>query len=202
MSGMVIAPAVAARSFSNRLKSVFYLAGLFGALSGLLGNYFSVSFDMPTGPMIVLSGTFFAFSGLLFSPKRGILFRFWRIWGFRLRCVEENLLKMAWKSGDVLKSAKSFIEKVALWRLRKEGWIDAQFRLTQDGMKRASSIVRLHRLWELYLTEELGFQSENVHRTAEEMEHILTPEMEERLTKLLEDPKRDPHQQLIPEKGL
>ena len=50
-------------------------------------------------------------------------------------------------------------------------------------MQKAASIVRVHRLWELYLSEELGFQAEKVHRTAEEMEHILTPEMEEKLTR-------------------
>ena len=47
-------------------------------------------------------------------------------------------------------------------------------------MQKAASIVRVHRLWELYLTERLGFPAEKVHRTAEEMEHIITPEMEEK----------------------
>lgn len=67
-------------------------------------------------------------------------------------------------------------------------------------MQKAASIVRLHRLWELYLTETLGLHVENVHRTAEEMEHILTPEMEEKLTRLLDNPKSDPHDQPIPER--
>lgn len=70
------------------------------------------------------------------------------------------------------------------------------------GREKAASIVRLHRLWELYLTDTLGFQAEKVHRTAEEMEHILTPEIEEKLTRLLSNPKQDPHQQPIPEKRM
>lgn len=195
MSGMVIAPAVAARQFSDRLQTVLILAGLFGALSGLFGNMLSVYADIPTGPAIVLVATAFA----LFSLFRGLLFRLYRIWAFRLRCVEENFLKTLWKKKPL--SVATWTGKIALWRLQKEGWVHCNA-LTPDGLKKASSIIRLHRLWELYLTEELGVQIEKVHRTAEEMEHIITPEMEERLTKLLENPKHDPHHQPIPEKGL
>lgn len=198
MSGMVIAPAVAARQYSHRLHIIFPLAAFFGAISGLLGNVLSVMADVPTGPAIVLTGTAIALCSLLGAPHRGLLFRLYRMGAFRLRCIEENILKGLWKNRDM--QAHSFIEKFAFWRLRRQGWI-FKGRLTADGHKKASSIVRLHRLWELYLTEELGFDVEKVHRTAEEMEHILTKEMEERLTRLLEDPKQDPHQQPIPERG-
>ena len=50
---------------------------------------------------------------------------------------------------------------------------------------RAAHIVRLHRLWELYLVDMLGIGAEKVHRSAEEMEHILTPDLAKRLEKLL-----------------
>ena len=60
--------------------------------------------------------------------------------------------------------------------------------------------IRLHRLWEVYLVDYLGQGVERVHRNAEEMEHILTPELEKELTILLQDPKRDPHHQPIPSK--
>lgn len=201
MSGMVIAPAVAARQFSNRLQTILILAACFGAFSGFCGNYLSVLANMPTGPMIVLVGTTLSLTSLLFAPNRGLLFRLFRIWTFRLRCVEENILKRMWKKGGI-SSHRSLLVRIALWRLKREGWVNGQLELTSDGWQKAASIVRLHRLFELYLTEELGFQAEKVHRTAEEMEHIITSEMEERLTRLLENPKRDPHQQPIPEKGL
>ncbi len=198
LSGMVIAPSVAARQWSDRLQMVLFLASLFGGVSGLLGNLFSVVYNLPTGPTIVLVGAGFALFSLLFAPQRGLLFRLYRIWAFRLRCMEENILKGLWKRGSA--PSLNWTGKIALFRLRREGWVDPEKRLTPDGSKKAASIVRLHRLWELYLTEELGFQVEKVHRTAEEMEHIITPEMEERLTKLLEDPKHDPHHQPIPER--
>lgn len=59
-------------------------------------------------------------------------------------------------------------------------------------------IVRLHRLWEVYLVDYLGIGAERVHRSAEEMEHIITPELETKLTLILNNPKYDPHHQLIP----
>lgn len=217
MSGMAIAPAVAARQYSDRLQTIFILAGIFGALSGLLGNILSVAIStsganlsLPTGPMIVLSGTAIALFSLLFAPKRGWCFRIARIFAFRFRCLRENILKGLWKkdalSFNALKEAHQIprlMLRYALWSLRREGWIlkmDHSFFLTEDGRQKASSVVRLHRLWELYLTEALGFHVEKVHRTAEEMEHILTPEIEEKLTRLLSNPTLDPHQQPIPER--
>ncbi len=214
MSGMAIAPAVAARQFSDRLQVVFFLSALFGALSGLFGNLLSIlaPFPLPTGPMIVLVGTSFAIFSLIFAPKRGLLFRIARIFAFRFRCLQENILKGIWKKGDL-----SFLEireahqvssislRISLWNLIHAGWLNSQMKqycLTEDGREKAASIVRLHRLWELYLTDTLGFQAEKVHRTAEEMEHILTPEIEEKLTRLLSNPKQDPHQQPIPEKRM
>jgi manganese/zinc/iron transport system permease protein len=216
MSGMLIAPAIAARQFSNRLKTVFFLAAMFGAMSGWLGNVLSVeialrypSIHLPTGPVIVLVGTAFALFGMLFSPKRGVVFRIFRVGAFRLRCLEENILKEIWKKGSVtrseLKRSFSFSLYFVLLRLVWQGWVKEEgglLLLTKDGLTRAASIVRLHRLWELYLTQQLGIEAQRVHRNAEEMEHILTPELEERLTRLLSDPKHDPHHQPIPEKGV
>ena len=63
---------------------------------------------------------------------------------------------------------------------------------------RAARIIRLHRLWEVYLANYLGFKVDRVHRNAEEMEHIITPELEKELISLLEDPTHDPHSQPIP----
>lgn len=196
MSSMVIAPAVAARGFSKRLSRVFLLSALFGAVSGLLGNCLSVALELPTGPCIVVVGTSFALISLLY----GLAFRLARIMSFRMKCLEENILKGMWKRGTFPVDG-SLSVKWAVWRLKRAGWIEGRL-LTSDGNRKASSIVRLHRLWELYLTESLGMKAERVHRTAEEMEHILTQEMEEKLTTLLENPKVDPHSQPIPERTL
>jgi len=206
ISGMLIAPAVAARQFSHHLKTVFFLAAFFGTISGWGGSILSAKFSLPTGPMIVLVSTFFAFLALFVSPKRGVLFRLVRQALFRLRCLEENVLKGLWKkpmNKEELSRHYPSMLFIVLARLVRHGWVaktEQTFILTEDGQKKASAIVRLHRLWELYLTEEMGRDPNCVHASAEEMEHVLTPEIEQRLTKLLSDPQKDPHSQPIPEK--
>lgn len=215
LSGMVIAPAVAARQFSDRLQTVLGLAGLFGALSGALGNVLSVwgsekGHSLPTGPMIVLVGTTFALSALFFAPKRGWLFRIGRIGAFRFRCHRENILKTLWKKGP---TSRAVLKKrhptrllgLALFVLKGRGWMIQRqgfYTLTPVGKIRAANIVRLHRLWELYLASSLGFDVARVHHTAEEMEHILSADIEKELTQLLKNPKTDPHHQPIPEGDL
>ncbi len=206
ISGMLIAPAIAARQFSHRLRTVFSLAALFGALSGWIGSILSAQCSLPTGPMIILVGAFFAVVSLLASPKRGVLFRLCRLAMFRLRCMEENVLKGLWKKQMCRTELKRHYPTMLFFvlpRLVRHGWIvqsGTDFVLTEDGRKKAAAIVRLHRLWELYLTEQMGRDPRCVHTSAEEMEHVLTPEIEERLTKLLSHPQKDPHSQPIPER--
>ena len=79
MSAMLIAPAVAARQWSNRLWVMVTLASAFGALSGILGTLLSSAVPgLPTGPVIVVCITVIAVFSLLFAPGRGILHRMYR----------------------------------------------------------------------------------------------------------------------------
>lgn len=219
MAGMLIAPAVAARQWTSHLSHMFIVAGVVGACSGFLGNYFSVelprwglrhgwnwNFSLPTGPMVLLSASLFASLSLLLSPRNGWLTRRARIASFRRQCLRENLLKFLWKQEgergiEFCKLEPS--QKKLISKLCKEGWIDVDrnrtISLTREGRLRAARIVRLHRLWEAYLVF-LGQGAEKVHRNAEEMEHIITPELEKELVELLGDPTQDPHHQPIPPK--
>ncbi|MDN3507508.1 MAG: iron dependent repressor, metal binding and dimerization domain protein, partial [Simkaniaceae bacterium] len=74
------------------------------------------------------------------------------------------------------------------------------YRLTIKGRKVAARLVRVHRLWEVYL-DDLGLHGDSVHENAAEMEHIISDEFEESLSAMLGDPKKDPHNQPIPQKG-
>jgi len=218
MAGMLIAPAAAARSFTDRLSHLLVLSGLFGLLSGFGGNYLSVKLSeqgliYPTGPMILLFAASITVLSLVFAPKRGAVSRLLRISRFRHRCQSENILKTLWKEGKEASHAPAEILKWnqmnklrfkrVLFSLKREGWIDTvskgKILLTADGVKRAERLVRLHRLWELYLVSCLKVDEERVHHSAEEMEHILTPSLEERLSELLNHPKKDPHQKPIPQ---
>jgi DtxR family transcriptional regulator, Mn-dependent transcriptional regulator len=72
-------------------------------------------------------------------------------------------------------------------------------RLTPEGRKIAVSIIRKHRLWELFLTEKLGFGWEEVHEIAEELEHISSKKLIDRLDQFLDYPAVDPHGDPIPD---
>ncbi len=218
MSGMLIAPAIAARALTKTLSKMFLIAAFFGVLSGLLGNvlaneislvltqfYPNKSLYLPTGPMIIIVGFIFAFSALLFAPQKGLFLRIFRILKFRTKCQKENLLKMIYKNKDcdVQKLRKDRFSIFFLWQLKKEGYVSQKnkiYCLTEDGRKKVLQIIRFHRLWEVYLAEYMQIGIERVHRSAEDMEHIITPEIERKLTNLLSNPKTDPHKQPIPDR--
>ena len=88
-----------------------------------------------------------------------------------------------------------------LRKLRKNGDVDrseAAWKLTKEGFEKGKRIIRLHRLWELYLTKYLRIAPDHVHEDADTIEHGITPELEARLEKLLEYPTEDPHESSIP----
>ena len=71
--------------------------------------------------------------------------------------------------------------------------------LSPKGKKVALGIIRNHRLWEVFLVEKLNFKWDEVHEMAEELEHINSKEMVQRLDKYLGFPKFDPHGDPIPD---
>jgi DtxR family Mn-dependent transcriptional regulator len=72
-------------------------------------------------------------------------------------------------------------------------------KLTNEGRKVAVNIIRKHRLWELFLVQKLGFGWEEVHEIAEEMEHISSKKLIDRLDEFLNFPAADPHGDPIPD---
>ncbi len=73
--------------------------------------------------------------------------------------------------------------------------------LTKKGSKVAISIVRKHRLWEVFLYDKLKFGWDEVHEIAEQLEHIQSEKLIDRLNEFLGNPKQDPHGDLIPDKN-
>lgn len=73
-------------------------------------------------------------------------------------------------------------------------------KLTTSGQKIAISVIRKHRLWEVFLVEKLNFKWDEVHDIAEQLEHIQSQELVERLNDFLGQPKYDPHGDPIPDK--
>lgn len=70
--------------------------------------------------------------------------------------------------------------------------------LTNAGIKEATSLIRRHRLWEVFLVEKLRFGWHQVHDIAEKLEHVNSEELMARLDAYLDYPKYDPHGDPIP----
>ena len=90
-----------------------------------------------------------------------------------------------------------------LKRLHDKGYIVYQKQkgasLTATGKKVAVKIIRKHRLWEVFLVEKMSFAWDEVHEVAEQLEHIQSEQLIERLDKLLGHSKTCPHGDPIPD---
>jgi DtxR family transcriptional regulator, Mn-dependent transcriptional regulator len=71
--------------------------------------------------------------------------------------------------------------------------------LSESGNQIATMLVRKHRLWEVFLVKTLDFSWDEVHEMAEELEHVQSPELIDRLDKFLGHPRFDPHGDPIPD---
>jgi DtxR family Mn-dependent transcriptional regulator len=90
-----------------------------------------------------------------------------------------------------------------LRKLSDKEWINYEkykgVKITRKGEKVALGIIRKHRLWEVFLTNILEFEWDEVHHMAEELEHVSSEELIKRLDKFLGYPKFDPHGDPIPD---
>ena len=73
--------------------------------------------------------------------------------------------------------------------------------LSSNGRKKAIEILRKHRLWETFLVKKLGFNWSEVHDVAEQLEHIKSKKLTDKLNRFLNYPKFDPHGEPIPTKN-
>jgi DtxR family Mn-dependent transcriptional regulator len=103
--------------------------------------------------------------------------------------------KLVTKASSVTDMVKKLSEKELIIYKKYQG-----VTLTNFGKKIASSIVRKHRLWEVFLVEKLNFSWDEVHDVAEQLEHIKSPKLINQLDIFLGFPSQDPHGDPIPDK--
>ncbi|WP_316841205.1 metal-dependent transcriptional regulator [Pedobacter gandavensis] len=112
--------------------------------------------------------------------------------------VQTNAIaeKMQTKAASVTDMLRKLSEKELISYKKYQG-----AHLTPLGRQTAINVIRKHRLWEVFLVEKLNFKWDEVHDIAEELEHINSPELVERLDEFLAFPKNDPHGDPIPDKN-
>lgn len=103
--------------------------------------------------------------------------------------------KMTTKASSVTDMLKKLTEKDLLEYQKYQGC-----ELTNLGSSHALAIIRKHRLWETFLVDKLSFGWDEVHEIAEQLEHIQSTELTDRLDEFLGFPKVDPHGEPIPGK--
>lgn len=161
MSAMVVAPAAAARQWTDRLGVMVFLSAFFGALSGLVGALISSSgAGLATGPVVVLVASVIVLVSLFFAPNRGL---FWRWFlqqrnrkKLRLDSVLTDLFILASQHGDTqhphsiqalraMSAGKGGVE-YSLLRLKELGLVEQMdeqhWALTTKGAQEATQKAR------------------------------------------------------------
>ncbi|WP_442265114.1 metal-dependent transcriptional regulator [Tenacibaculum sp. ZS6-P6] len=98
------------------------------------------------------------------------------------------------KASSVTDMVKKLSEKEVVVYKKYQG-----VTLTDLGKKVAASIIRKHRLWEVFLVQKLNFSWDEIHEVAEQLEHIKSPKLISELDAFLGHPKQDPHGDPIPD---
>jgi manganese/zinc/iron transport system permease protein len=167
---------------------------------------------------MVLGGSLVFVLAFFFGPKHGVAVKWWIRRSRGQRTNRENTLKSIY---HVLEQNQFHAEGVTIEELaqrRRETLEEARTRvaalvnhglatlndatetvyLTPDGLQRALSIVRNHRLWELYLTNAAQIAVDHVHEDAEKIEHVLGEDVVRQLERRLDFARKDPHGRVIP----
>lgn len=220
---LLITPGAAARFWTNRLETMLLLSAIFGTAAAAAGTLISagvvtdwLGFDplafgyeqnlhkaLPTGPVIVLSGTVIFLASMLFAPRRGVIARFVELVELRRRTARENLLRTMYEwterqldkrpevARDRLLDERAWtprqLERLLRWGARQR-FVEVSprgARLTEEGLREAAGITRAHRLWELFLIQGANIASDHVDRDADAIEHLLPPEMIDDLEEML-----------------
>jgi manganese/zinc/iron transport system permease protein len=203
IAAMLITPAVAARFWTEQLNKMVMLAAAFGGTSGIVGTFISsLAPKIPTGPVMVLVATFFFVVSALFAPRRGVLARGLRRRDNARRETQQHFLRACIELQEKIGEGRAWaVEELAIelghspdkvkrngQQLAKAGLVardDGRFALTEAGLQEGLFVVKSHRLWEHYLYYRAILDADHVDRPADEVEHLLTPEIIIRLEDIL-----------------
>jgi ABC-type Mn2+/Zn2+ transport system permease subunit/Mn-dependent DtxR family transcriptional regulator len=208
---MLITPAATALLLTNRLQRVLVYAGFIGFFSAASGLILAIIWDTTPGPAMTVVATIIYIFAMLFSPEKGLVFKYFRNRKMKEKILIEDILKQTLRLGE---KGTVTVEKLSdklgfsaatirgkLPNLKRKGLLiinNKILELTEEGKNQATRLVRAHRLWETYLVEKMGLTAEQIHEDAEKYEHILTDEILDEMEERLGFPAHDPHGSPIP----
>lgn len=207
--GLLITPAATALLVSRRLSVMLWMSAFFGLSSFLAGYALSEWLNVAPGSAIVVAGTLQFAAVWMAAPEHGLAAR----WLARRRAVpqafREDVLGCLQRDGREWVPWKVLTERLeggaTLLRRAAEALSAAHhvefsrdgLRLTDLGRDEALRLRRAHRLWETYL-ERLGTPATDLHRRADQLEHVNDERAVDYLDDKLGHPLVDPHGAEIP----
>jgi len=166
MVGMLIAPGIAARQWTQKLNQMVILSAVFGAFAGGVGAVLSaVDTDVPTGPMIIVVAFVIVMISLAFAPGRGLIWTWLQQRGdqrrFAAQITLRDLYRYAQAHGgtshpvpeDILIGVGGSSAQLGLKQLERRGYVNAQagkWVLTAQGAEAAANDAHNQQLWDAY----------------------------------------------------
>ncbi|MCH7988323.1 MAG: metal ABC transporter permease, partial [Planctomycetes bacterium] len=197
---MLIVPAATAHLLTDRLNWMVFYAVLAGAFSALFGCLWARHLDTnAAGMMAVVAGLQFT-AAVFLSPRYGLISKFFNNFRLALRIVREDIIAKIYRLEEKQADEElqfpvtsrqclgfgggGFLARVAVPILKHRGEMiqagPGQYRLTEKGRRLGVSLVRSHRLWEAYLDEHFDLPADHLHEPAEQIEHYIGPDLQER----------------------
>ncbi len=215
---LLVAPGASAQLLTDRLGRMVILSGVLGATAAIFGCLAAIYWNTSTAGMIsVAAGAQFVFIGL-FAPRYGVAARLGRNTLLSMRIAREDILGLLYRlqenrepgaprslpSSQVIRSvATPMRARLSVMQLRARGLVDrsrgggGELTLTARGVDEASRVIRAHRLWESYLSQNLPLPLDHLHEPSERIEHFLTGEIQSKIAAEIGD-QSDPHGKQIP----
>lgn len=166
MVGMLIAPGIAARQWTQKLDQMVILSAVFGAFAGGTGAVLSaVDADIPTGPMIIVAAFSIVMISIGFAPGRGLIWTLLRQHGDRRRFAAQTTLRDLYKyahshgsqsypvPASLILGVGGSSAELGLRQLERRGYIKqdgANWVLTPRGAEIAVQDARNQQLWDVY----------------------------------------------------
>lgn len=166
MVGMLIAPGIAARQWTQKLNQMVILSAVFGAFAGATGAILSaVGPDIPTGPMIIVVAFSIVTLSIGFAPGRGLIWTLLRQRGDRRRFAAQttlrNIYRYAQSHGSLtypvptafIIGVGSGSAELGLNQLERQGYIEKHGQnwiLTDHGAEAATQDAHNQQLWDAY----------------------------------------------------
>lgn len=214
---LLIVPPATALLLTSRLTTMLVLSTGISLISTWSGYFLALRWSSSAAGLAAVMSGVLLMSAVLLSPTSGLLGRILRTLRLRTRIAAEDVLAGLFRRQEVSEDSEHLISasvaechelaghpwltSAALRWLKKKKFLadrDRGMQLTTEGYQYGLSLVRSHRLWESYLQENFDLPPDHLHLPAEDMEHFIGPQLQDRITEELSAPSQDPHGREIP----